>query len=455
MAVAASYHALMTKRDSRAALAWVAFSMLIPFAGPILYLLFGINRVSRAAQASFQANTPEDESESIREPVGVELRPLSNVGESITGKGLRSCDQVEMLENGEACFPAMLQDIERAEKRVYCSTYIFQNDHTGNQFIAAFKAAMDRGVDVRLIVDGLGSVAYPPIALGKLKESGIRYECFDPLTLFPPSVHLNLRNHRKILVVDGKVAYAGGQNISDRHLVTRQHNPKVARDLHFRFTGKIVDELERVFLKDWNHSTGNVEPEPFTPSNVNKQQSQIWTRVIPDGPNEDLDKLTELLVGTMSTARQRIWIMTPYFLPSFDLVGALVAAELRGVDVRILLPERTNIHLAHWAALHNLRHILDRNLKVYLQPAPFIHTKAILIDHNYTLVGSANLDPRSLRLNYEVMVEVFSEDFAAQLEEYFERCLAKTQLLDEARLKAIPTWMQIRNAVAWLFSPYL
>jgi len=198
-----------------------------------------------------------------------------------------------------------------------------------------------------------------------------------------------------------------------------------------------------------------VHPEPFIPSNHNKTESDIWTRLIPDGPNDDLDKLTNLLVGVMSTAKKRIWIMTPYFLPSLDLVGALVAAELRGVDVRILLPEKTNIHLAHWAALHNLRFILDRDLKVYIQAAPFIHTKAILIDSDYTLIGSANLDPRSLRLNFELVVEVFSREFAKKISDYFDTCLSKAEPLDEKRLKSLPRWMKVRNGLAWLFSPYL
>ena len=310
-------------------------------------------------------------------------------------------------------------------------------------------------MDVRVIVDGLGGIAYPPTAIRALKKRGINFRPFNPISLFPPSLHINLRNHRKILVVDGKVAYTGGQNIGDRHLVNRLENAKRTRDLHFRFTGKIVDEFERAFLKDWNHAAGIRKPEPFKPSNVTRKESKIWTRVIPDGPNDDLDKLTNLLVGIMSTAQKRIWIMTPYFLPSFDLVGALVAAELRGVDVKIMLPERTNIHLAHWAALHNLRYILERELKVYLQPAPFIHTKAILIDDDYALVGSANMDPRSLRLNFELVVEVFGEEFARCLEEYFEARLAQAILLDEVRLQKIPAWRRFRNALAWLFSPYL
>jgi cardiolipin synthase len=455
MALTASTHALLSKRDSKSAMAWIAVSIVLPFAGPVLYLVFGINRIGSAARESYQATAPIDNSEPVSRPNDGALRPLSLVGESVTGIGLRSCDSIDILENGEESYPAMLEAIESAEKKVYCSTYIFQHDSTGKKFLNAFVAAQQRGVDVRVLVDGLGGIAYPPSILPALKRAGLQFARFNPIKLVPPSLHLNLRNHRKIMVVDGKAAFTGGQNIGDRHLVSLPGNSKCARDLHFRLTGKIVDELERAFLKDWNHAAGIKHPQSFEPSNENRTESPIWTRLIPDGPNDDLDKLTNLLVGAMSTARQRIWIMTPYFLPSFDLVGALVAAELRGVDVKIMLPEKTNIHLAHWAALHNLRYILDRELKVYLQPAPFIHTKAILIDDSYSLIGSANLDPRSLRLNFELVVEVFNQQFASELEHYFEGCLAEARLLDEERLQRIPAWMKIRNALAWLASPYL
>lgn len=454
-AVTASYHVLMTKRDSRSALAWVAFCVILPIIGPTVYLMFGINRVSKAAQRIYQSTVPEDASIGISEPEGTDFRPLSMVGESVTNKGLRSCDDIRMLVNGEASYPAMLADIKKAKSRIYCSTYIFQNDRSGDQFIRAFKAAKERGVDVRILLDGLGGIAYPPSVISRLRRARLPYEEFNPITLLPPSLHLNMRNHRKVLVVDGEVAFTGGQNISDRHLVNDTRNHNRTRDLHFRLTGKIVDDFERSFLKDWNHAAGIELQEPFTPVHKHNPDATIWTRLIPDGPNDDLDKLTELLVGVMSTAKKRLWIMTPYFLPSFDLVGAMIAAELRGVDVKILLPEKTNIHLAHWAAMHNLRHILDRDLKVYLQPAPFVHTKAILIDDYYSLVGSANLDPRSLRLNFEIVVEVFNKPFAQELGDYFEQNLANATRLDEEQLLSMPAWERTRNALAWLFSPYL
>ncbi len=453
MGLTGALHALMTKDDSKSALAWVAFCLVIPVAGPLVYLVFGINRVAGAARGSYQPRSPDDSSETIAEPAGTRLRPLSMVGESLTGEGLRSCDEIRLLENGESLFPMMLEDIAGARERIRLSTYIFQDDGTGERFLRALTAARDRGVDVRVIVDGLGGTVYRPAITRRLERSGLNFRRFNPLSLFPPSLHANMRNHRKIMAVDGRCAYFGGQNIGDRHLVRKPDNPKRARDLHFRATGKIADDLERAFLRDWSHCAG--ETVPFAPANRNRPDAAVWSRLILDGPNENLNRLNDLLAGVFAAARRRIWIMTPYFLPSADLAGALNAARLRGVDVKIMLPERANVHLAHWAAQHNLRHILARRLEVRLQPPPFIHTKAILIDGNYTLTGSFNLDPRSLRLNFELGVEVFSADFAGELEAYFRAALGQARRLDAAQLRARPGWMRVRDAVAWLFSPYL
>ncbi len=455
ISLSAAIHALLSKRDSRSAFGWVAFTLVLPIVGPVVYVIFGINRIRQAAQEIYHPTAVIQTDETQYGSPGTTLHPYPLIGESVTGKGLHSCDDIQILENGESCYAAMLADIEKANNRIYLSTYIFQGDETGKQFLSALEQAKARGVDVNVIVDGLGGVVYPPSMVRKLRRSTLDFELFNPLTLIPPSLHINMRNHRKILVVDGECAYTGGQNISGRHLVSQADNPKCARDLHFRFTGKIVDDLECAFLTDWNHCTSLADRDYFTPSNRNHSESAIWTRMILDGPNENLDKLNEVLVGIFAAARKRIWIMTPYFLPGPELVGAMQGAILRGVDVKILLPERTNIHLAHFAAQHNLQHILSKGISVYLQPAPFMHTKAILVDDLYSLVGSANLDPRSLRLNFELGIEVFSESLAQQLETYFDKHIAEARELHIDELTRLPATIKIRNAAAWLFSPYL
>jgi len=452
---AGALHALLTKRDSKSALSWVAFCIVLPIFGPIIYLIFGINRTRTAAKENYNTALMPDSAKTFSNPAGNALRPYSLIGETVIGQGLHSCDDIQLLENGEENFQAMLTDIASATTNIYLSTYIFNGDVTGRKFLSALVAAKSRNVDVRVLIDGLGAIIYPPKLIKELRQSDIKFELFNPITMFPPSLHLNMRNHRKILIIDGNCAYTGGQNISDHHNVEAKGNPKIARDLHFRLTGKIVDDLERAFLRDWVHCCGEDSLATFEPKNINRSESKIWTRLILDGPNENLDKLNEVLGGVFSLASKRIWIMTPYFLPFPELVGALQAAILRGVDVKILLPEVTNIHLAHFAGHHKLPHLLAKNIPILLQPAPFIHTKAILVDDSYSLIGSANLDPRSLRLNFELGVEIFSTAFCDQLSAYFARHIAQATLVNQESLGQKSILIRVRNALAWLFSPYL
>lgn len=455
LALTAATHALLTKTDSRSALGWVAFCLFLPLAGPIIYLILGINRLREKANRAYFAQLETDITPSIRDPEGTDFRPRSSVGEAVIGRGLRSCDSLELLENGDALYPAMLQAIEGAKHKIYLSSYIFANDTTGRQMVASLAAAQNRGVDVRVIIDGLGEYMTLPRIGGRLRREGINFVRFIPITLIPPAIHINMRNHRKILVVDGRLGFTGGQNIADRHLMSNPREHHRVPDLHFRLTGKVVDELERAFLRDWVFCRGHKDAPPFYPQNENRHQAPIWTRVIMDGPNEHLDRLNDLLIGIISTAKHRVWIMTPYFLPGPDIVAALLGAKLRGVDVKILLPARNNILLVHWAMQKVLPYFVKKGIEVRLQPGSFIHTKALIIDRDYALIGSANLDARSLRLNFELNVEVFSEKVNEQLTHYFEKKLHTSEALNEETFKAVPVIKKIRNALAWLFSPYL
>ena len=465
-AVLAATHALLSKRDSNSALAWVAFCLFMPLAGPIFYLIFGINRIQAKAKELYDGEPAHIGSDSTAIATEIPI-PFSIIGKSVSGRNAEPCSSIEILENGEGLYPKMLVAINAAKHRVYLSSYIFQDDGSGQLFLKALVDAKNRGVDVRIIIDGLGAILYPPRIDKKLLSANLNTRLFDPAKLFPPSLHINMRNHRKLLVVDQEIAFTGGQNISDRHLVKRSANQKKAQDLHFSFTGKTALELENIFLNDWESCSEN-SSEPLShpiskpipkPKPIQKYgshaSSAAWTRVILDGPNENLDRLNELLVGVFALARQRIWIMTPYFLPGHDLVGAMIGAKHRGVDVKIILPARTNLHITHWATQHSLQHIQARGLTVFLQPAPFVHTKAIVIDDSYALVGSANLDPRSLRLNFEIGVEIFSKEFNDKLDHYFKRKLAKCKKLKPESLQNQPLATRIRNALAWLFTPYL
>jgi len=454
-AVFAAGHALLNKRDSKAAFGWIALCVILPLAGPIIYLIFGINRVHHRAQKDYLIKVSRDSLTTIADPRGTNFRPHSTVGETLTNKGLSSVNEVDILVNGEGAYPSMLEAINKARHRVLLATYIFDSNNTGLQFVKALAEARARGVEVQVIVDGLGEFMSLPRISRELRRHQIPFVRFNPVRLLPPALNINLRSHRKVLIVDGLQAFTGGQNIGDRHLAGQLDNPHRVKDIHFRLSGKIVDELEWAFWQDWHYCKGKREGKPFRGNNINVPDANIWSRLVLDGPNKDFDKLNNLMVGVISAARSRVWIMTPYFLPTMDLISAITAAHLRGVDVTILLPGHNNIKLADWASRNILRQVLEQDIDVRFQPAPFIHSKLLLVDDFYSLIGSANMDARSLRLNYELNVELFSESINAQLSDYFGRHAAVSKPVHRQDILGRSLPVRIRDSLAWLFSPYL
>ena len=267
-------------------------------------------------------------------------RPLSLVGENVVGKGLTSCDEVLVLENGEALYPAMLEAIGQAQHKVLLCTYLFDKDATGALFIDALCAARDRGVEVKIIIDGMGEWLSAGRIGPVLKKCGLEFTRFNPVTLYPPALNLNLRSHRKLLIIDNDFAFTGGSNIGDRHLAGRSDSPHRVLDIHFRLRGRIVDELEWAFRRDWHYCRETRDLRPFTHTNPPRPDAAVWSRLVLDGPNKALDRLNDLMIGVISAAQQRVWIMTPYFLPQLDLIGALIGLLTLVVPLFAVLTDR-------------------------------------------------------------------------------------------------------------------
>ena len=273
-----------------------------------------------------------------------------------------------------------------------------------------------------------------------------------PPRLFPPSVHINLRNHRKILVADGQVGFAGGMNIGDRHLADNPDDKDRVVDVHFRVSGPVVKQMGEIFLQDWGFTTGEGESPSFPAC---RETGKTICRAIMDGPNEDPDKLGMILIAAFGLARRKVMVMTPYFLPSRELIGAMQAAALRGVEVTVVLPAKNNLPFVHWATRNMLWELLQRGVRIYYQPPPFVHTKLFLLDDCYALVGSANIDPRSLRLNFEFALEIFDHDFCELLETHFVEALGRSREVTLQEVDSRPLPARTRDALAWLFTPYL
>lgn len=455
----AAGHAVLTKRDPRSALGWSATLLFLPVVGLLLYLLFGISRTQSAAQrmmrklAAGEPYVPLDGEQAQRPRyIPAQAVLLERLGRRLTGQELSGGNSIEALRNGNEAYPAMLHAIHAARQHVYLSTYIFAHGSTAEAFCEALALAAARGVDVRVIVDGFGGRFYSlrrPWA--HLNRRGVRVAQFLPFQLFPPKLCINLRTHRKLLVCD-EVAFTGGMNISDQHVLSGRKND--VQDMQFRCRGPIVARLLRAFLLDWGFALGRPE-SPLPPLPPAASAGDCLCRMVLDGPDSDADTINDLMAGAISGATRSVHIMTPYFLPSHELMTSLRSAAQRGLDVRVILPERNNLPYVHWATFRLLPSLLRAGVRVWYQPPPFAHTKLLAVDGCYAQIGSANLDARSLRLNFELNMEVFDRQFHDMLVRHMEDAMQRGREMTLARLAARSLPVRLRDAACWLFSPYL
>jgi cardiolipin synthase len=462
-AVATAAHAAMYKRDPKAAMGFILAAFTLPFVGPIFYWLFGVNRIRRRRLAALSRAGPRPEPvhreaalfEAQLIPLeAVELKELVHMGRQVTGRPLLAGNLVEPLANGEEAYPAMLQAIDAARKSVNLSTYLFIGDATGRKFTDALANARARGVEVQVLIDGLGERYSWRRARRLLKGTGVKSAKFVPPIPLWRGAYINLRNHRKILVVDGEVGFTGGINIGDRHLAARTENPHRVRDLHFRLRGPIVAELQEVFIDDWWFVTGErLGGEAYFPRLT--PAGHALCRGVSDGPDADQEQLRHLLLGAIACARRRVQIMTPYFIPDRSTISALITTALRGVEVELILPRKSNIPFFHWAMMAYLWELLRHGVKVYLDSPPFNHAKALVVDGVWVLLGSANLDPRSLRLNFEFCVEVYDSALGRRLSADLDAAAGRSHplTLEEVDSRSLP--VRLRDGLAKLFSPYL
>jgi cardiolipin synthase len=456
-ALFASVHILLHKRDSRAATLWLGFVWLLPVAGAVAYLAFGVNRIRRRAVAlgvhgTFTRPVPDDLGEP--EHAGAEhLKMLARVVSRLVSRPLTAGNKIEPLVNGDEAFPAMLAAIESAQKSLALCSYIFDNDATGQKFAAALARAVARGVAVRVLVDAAGArYSWPPITrvLRHAKVPSARF-----LPSFAPwrVATINLRNHRKLLIADGQLAFTGGMNLRQGNvLASRPKSP--VQDLQFRIAGPLVAQLQEAFANDWTFTTGEIlDGQIWFPDA--KEAGGVIARVITDGPDGDFEKARLTLLAALAEAQSSVKILTPYFLPDSALIIALNLAALRGVRVDIVLPAKNNLPFMHWASRALWWQVLERGCRVWLTPPPFDHSKLMIVDGHWVLLGSANWDARSLRLNFELNVECYGREFAQATEKIMAKKLsaAREVTLSEVDGRSLPS--KLRDALARLFSPYL
>ena len=459
-ALLASIHALLYKRDTRSATIWIAVVWFVPLFGPILYLVLGVNRIRRRAVKLAVHNTlnrPVPENLGEPEHDGAEhLKLLARVVSRVIAQPLTTGNKITPLINGDEAFPAMIAAIDSAKKSISLCSYIFDNDPSGRDFVAALQRAVARGVPVRVLVDAAGTrYSWPPINW-KLAQAGIAHSKFLPASLFTPwrVATINLRNHRKSLVVDGQTGFTGGMNIRHGNVLAAKPKSPV-QDLHFRVEGPIVTQLQEAFANDWAFTTDEVlDGEIWFPETG--ENGGVIARVIPDGPDADFDNLRQTLLAALAEAQTSVRIVTPYFLPDIVLISALNLASLRGVRVDIIMPVKNNLPFMQWASRAMWWQVLERDCHIWLTPPPFDHSKLMIVDNHWVLLGSANWDARSLRLNFELNVECYGLEFAREMEEkIITRKLKGAHEVTLAEVDARRFPAKMRDALARLFSPYL
>ena len=464
-AAATSAHAILYKRDSRAALLWVGVIWLVPVIGGFLYLGLGINRIRRRAiflrgsvespvLESVAARQVRSELESIADLPGcASLSRLPRVVGEILAKPLLSGNGVVPLVNGDEAFPMMVHAIESAQRSIGLSTYIFDNDPVGRRFADALSRAAARGVQVRVLVDDTGARYSFPTIVHLLRKSGVPVARFLPSLVPWRFMSINLRNHRKILVVDGQIGFTGGMNIRQDQLL-KEGPRRTTQDLHFRLEGPIVAHLQHTFADDWYFCTREtLDGDSWFP--LLDPAGPIVARGLADGPDEDFEIFRWTVLGALACAQHSVRILTPYFLPDAAMISALNLASMRGVKVDIILPSQSNLPYVHWATFAILWQVLQRGCRVWMTPAPFDHSKLMLVDDCWSLIGAANWDPRSLRLNFEFNVECYDPRLAQTLRAIVHDKLVNARQVTLEEVNGRPILIKLRDGFLRLFTPLL
>jgi len=466
--VSAAIHAAMTKDDVRAAIGWVGVVILSPVLGAFIYLVVGINRIRQTAVSRRHAaaemprgvNFHAEHEIDIVRCAGPQFASLKVLVDNISAFPLTIGNDIRPLNGGDETYAAMLAAINAAQRTIALQSYIFDNDPIGRRIAEALIAARKRGVEIRVLIDAIGArYSRPPIS-HLLSEGGIINADFMSAIIGLKLPYANLRSHRKVMIVDGTVGLTGGMNI--RAGFTKEFAGEAAQqDRHFHIEGPAVSQLLSSFMHDWLVATDEALPDSLwfsehTPHDgLNIEAQGIPARVVPSGPDQNLASSHSVIMGAITVAQRRICISSPYFLPDQQLIGALSVAARRGIIVDIVIPALNNLRLVDYAMTSQLDQVIRPGCRIWRSTGAFDHSKLLTVDGCWSYIGSSNLDPRSLRLNFELDVEIYDRQIGSQIEALIDSHITTARPETLATLNARPFLERLRNRAIWLASPYL
>jgi cardiolipin synthase len=468
---------LRHRRAATSAILWIFIAWSFPLVGPFLYLCIGVDRVPVKQLRKASSNRRLDQSRESMVEASPELAYWRTVHDAIQAEPeqpfahelshamnsilpdhpLLGGNMIDPLVTGDEYFPRLFEAVEAARHHIHLQSFIIANDDVGRQIMDLLAARARAGVQVRLMFDRFGSTR--AVLSGMFRRySGIPNLHIMGWTQANPlkrQFQINLRNHRKIIIIDGMRAFCGGINFARENRCSKTH-PAV-RDYHFDIHGPVVRELQYTFMRDWYFMTredpGSLFNESYYPPVT--MEGSVMMRLINSEPTGRTGALGEAMFMSMVDARSQIIAVTPYFVPTPDIQRALRAAALRGVQTRIIVPRRNNHVYAGLAGRSLYEELLDAGVRIYERNPPFMHAKALLVDDTFALVGTANMDIRSLRLNYETCLAVYNDVFANRMKEIILEDQAESREIYLHEWRRRPMRQQMIENFAALLSPVL
>ena len=457
---------VLEKRSPYKTAAWILVLILLPIAGIFFYLFFGqeyrkrklfsrkgikslgefrklsSRQLREIEQTHLNLNKKALEKENI-------IRLLLNNSYSLLTTG----NQLKILNNGDETFQAIFQAIQNAKHHIHLEYYIFSDDKIGNRLKNLLIEKSKEGVEVRIIIDDVGSWGLGDKFISELKKNGIEIYSFMEVRFPRLTSRMNFRNHRKILIVDGIIGFTGGINIADRYI---EGLKKLGswHDTHLQIEGDAVACLQVVFAADWyfviNENLGGDKYfPPFT------ENPQVPVQISASGPDSDWENIEQAFFAAITNAKEKIYITTPYLMPPQPIVSALETAALSNIDVRIIIPEKSDAITPKWCSFSFIEKLLEAGIKVYFYQRGFIHSKFIIVDDVFSTIGTTNLDFRSLETNFEVNAFIYDEEFTTKLEKHFKNDLRNSREIKLKEWKQRPWHFKVRESLAHIVAPMM
>lgn len=454
LGVVAACHAIMTVRTSQGAIAWAVSLLAAPYFTLLPYLILGRSKFAGYVEARRAQNqlmrSRVGELDWSGHPPAVQQEDFSALSR-LTGLPFLPGNDVSLLINGQATFDAILSAIADARAYVIVQFFIVHDDTIGRRLQAALLERAAAGIPVYFLYDSIGSHDLPSQYIDTLRAGGVTVHAFATRRKFVNRFQLNFRNHRKIVVVDGTVAFIGGHNVGDEYLGA---NPRLSpwRDTHIRVAGPAVTGIQRAFIEDWHWATGKI---PSLNRDAGLSRADMHCQVVPSGPADTLETCSLFFVELINAAQKRLWLSTPYLVPDEAVFSALRLAVLRGVEVRLLIPCRRDHFVVFEATMRYAYDAVRSGIEIYRYQPGFVHQKVVLVDDVAAAVGSANLDNRSFRLNFEIMLLTVDRGFAAAVHDMLQHDFSQAVPIGPHDYRAVPFWRRATMSVARLFAPIL